>query len=103
MNKHFFCIIQPVLSSFSAHEPIKPKPLGCGCLHDGICVLDNSSTLQCECQDGFSGELCENYVAKKYITQEPWSAATVVVPIILIVLVLAVLAALYVFFNRRHM
>lgn len=84
------------------HEAIKPKPLGCGCLHGGICVLDNSTTLQCECQEGYSGELCENYVAKEYIAQEPWSAATVVVPIILIILVLAVLAALYVFFNRRH-
>ncbi|XP_063861273.1 low-density lipoprotein receptor-related protein 2-like isoform X3 [Scylla paramamosain] len=84
------------------HEPIKPRPLGCRCLNGGVCMLDNTSVLQCTCQEGYSGELCETYVARSYIPQESWAAATVVVPIILIVLVLAALAALYVFFNRRH-
>lgn len=84
------------------HEPIKAKPLGCGCLNGGVCTLNHSVALSCECPEGYTGLLCENYVAKRIISHEKWSAATVVVPIVLTVLVLGALAALYVFFNRRH-
>ncbi|XP_064102114.1 low-density lipoprotein receptor-related protein 2-like [Macrobrachium nipponense] len=84
------------------HEPIKPKPLGCGCLNEGVCTLNSSNVLRCECLDNFSGELCENFVARRHISPPQWSGATVIVPIVLIILVLAALVALYVFFNRRH-
>lgn len=84
------------------HEPMKAKPLGCGCFNGGICVLNSSNVLRCECREGYSGELCETYVARSFIPRQPWSPATVIVPIVLIILVLGVLAALYVFFNRRH-
>nr|XP_045622888.1 low-density lipoprotein receptor-related protein 2-like isoform X5 [Procambarus clarkii] len=84
------------------HEPMKAKPLGCGCLNGGVCVLNVSNVLRCECLEGYSGELCETYVARSFIPRQPWSAATVIVPIVLIILVLGVLAALYVFFNHRH-
>lgn len=89
--------------SFSAHEPLKSKPLGCGCLNGGVCTLNSSDILRCECYEGYSGELCETYVARSYISREPWSPATVIIPIVLIILVLGALAALYVFFNRRHL
>lgn len=82
---------------------MKPKPLGCGCLNGGVCTLNHSVALSCECPDGYSGLLCENYVAKRIISREPWSPATVVVPIVLTILVIGALGALYVFFNRRHM
>lgn len=93
-----------ILPCLSAHESPKPKPLGCGCLNGGLCTLNGTNNiLLCECRDGYSGELCENYVARHYISREAWSPATVVVPIVLIILVLGALAALYIFFNRRHM
>ncbi|XP_071527814.1 low-density lipoprotein receptor-related protein 8-like [Panulirus ornatus] len=58
-------------TSIKAIETVKPKPLGCDCLNGGICTLNNSNVLRCECHEGYSGKLCETYVARSNISREP--------------------------------
>ncbi|CAL4066593.1 unnamed protein product [Meganyctiphanes norvegica] len=85
------------------HEPIKPKPRSCSCLHGADCHKGKDNNLECLCLEGYSGEFCETYVARLLVTPQSYSpAAVTIVPIVLIILVVIVLAALYVFFNRRH-
>ncbi|NXI38363.1 PAMR1 protease, partial [Galbula dea] len=35
------------------------------CLHDGTCILDQSSTYRCACLAGYTGNRCENFLEEK--------------------------------------
>ncbi|KAA0193938.1 hypothetical protein HAZT_HAZT000341, partial [Hyalella azteca] len=85
------------------HEAVKANPKECGCLN-GVCeaVEGNDDHLSCICRDGYSGERCEEYVARSLVSPPNWTPTSVVVPTVLCLFVLGVVAALYVFLSRRH-
>jgi len=63
-----------------------------------------SMELSCVCQEGYTGQNCENYVAKERIHHDSsgFSSSAVVIPLILFILIAIAASAFYVFLRKRN-
>ena len=65
------------------------------CLNDGECVTMNKTTKYCQCNDGFTGDYCENVVKS-----EEDNTVVIVVVVIIVLVVLAILVAVIIIKRR---
>ncbi|KAF0304339.1 Low-density lipoprotein receptor-related protein 2 [Amphibalanus amphitrite] len=87
----------------AALEAARPSPTVCRCQNGGVCTVPDGSTAEpiCECEDQFSGPLCETYVAKQRVhTSGGTNPAAYIIPILLIVLMVGAVVG-YMVVKRR--